>query len=196
MMCGCDCLEIWTPAKVLECCEDDNGDPIDCFEQAVPDSDLKPLMVKALWQRFRFVPIDSLNIDRWLEVLKGRAGYIDRRYQILIKTFDNNDMGDLFMGFRDTADETTQSSASGTSEVVNSSEDLPQSAAPTGQWLTGRNTADGSNSSTDSGERHSKVTHEAQDAPIGAEFSELMDRLRDPLNRYTEEFSDLFMNRW
>ena len=60
------CIEVWTPTKILECVEDDAGEPVDCFAQAVPSGSYHDLMVAALWQRYRFAVIDSLNVERWL----------------------------------------------------------------------------------------------------------------------------------
>ena len=43
------CLDVWTPTKILECVEDDAGQPVDCFARAVPFGSYHDLMVAALW---------------------------------------------------------------------------------------------------------------------------------------------------
>ena len=35
------CIEVWTPTRILDCVEDDDGNAVDPFVQAVPDSDYK-----------------------------------------------------------------------------------------------------------------------------------------------------------
>ena len=71
-----------------------------------------------------------------------------------------------------------------------------QAADPTGQWLTGRTTSTSTPGTKDTVNRHSVVKHDTQDMLMADEFATLMDRMRDPLHAYTEEFRNLFANRW
>ena len=190
------CVEVWTPTKILYCVEDDAGGGVDCFDQAVPSGSYHDLMVAALWQRYRFAVIDSLNVDRWLVQIRDRADYIQRKYEKILAAYDANDVSDMRMGWTDTTDSTDEASSTGSDVFRTENEDLPQTADPTGQWLTGRTTSTSTPGTKDTVVRHGTVKHDTQDMLIADEFATLMDRMRDPLHNYTEEFSDLFANRW
>ena len=190
------CIEVWTPTKILECVEDDAGEPVDCFAQAVPSGSYHDLMVSALWQRYRFAVIDSLNVERWLIQIKDRADYIQRKYTKIMEAYDSNDVADMRMGWTDTTDSTDEASSTGSDTFRTENEDLPQTANPTGQWLTGRTTSTSTPGTKDTVTRHSTVKHDVQDMLMSEEFGRLMDTMRDPLHAYTEEFGDLFANRW
>ena len=190
------CLDVWTPTKILECVENDAGEPVDCFAQAVPSGPYHDLMVAALWQRYRFAVIDSLNVERWLVQIGDRADYIQRKYEKILAAYDANDVSDMRMGWTDTTDSTDEASSTGSDVFRTDTEDLPQTADPTGQWLTGRTTSTSTPGTKDTVTRHGTVKHDTQDMLIADEFATLMDRMRDPLHAYTEEFRDLFANRW
>ena len=190
------CIDVWTPAKILECVEDDAGKPVDCFDRAVPSGPHHDLMVAALWQKYRFAVIDSLNVERWLVQIGDRADYIQRKYEKILAAYDANDVSDMRMGWTDTTDSTDEASSTGSDTFRTDTEDLPQTADPTGQWLTGRTTSTSTPGTKDTVTRHGTVKHDTQDILIADEFATLMDRMRDPLHAYTEEFRDLFANRW
>ena len=190
------CIEVWTPTKILECVEDDAGEPVDCFARAVPSGPYHDLMVAALWQRYRFAVIDSLNVERWLVQIKDRADYIQRKYEKILAAYDANDVSDMRMGWTDTTDSTDEASSTGSDTFRTDTEDLPQTADPTGQWLTGRTTSTSTPGTKDTVTRHGTVKHDTQDMLIADEFATLMDRMRDPLHAYCDEFRDLFANRW
>lgn len=190
------CLEVWTPTKILECVEDDAGEPVDCFDQAVPSGPYHDLMTAALWQRYRFAVIDSLNVERWLIQIRDRADYIQRKYEKIFAAYDANDVSDMRMGWTDTTDSTDEASSTGSDVFKTETEDLPQAAEPTGKWLTGRTTSTSTPGTKDTVTRHSTVKHDTQDMLIADEFATLMDRMRDPLHAYCDEFHDLFANRW
>ena len=190
------CIDVWTPAKILECVEDDAGEPVDCFARAVPSGPHHDLMVAALWQRYRFAVIDSLNVERWLVQIGDRADFIQRKYTKILEAYDSNNVADMRMGWTDTVDGTDEASSTGSDTFRTETEDLPQTADPAGKWLTGRTTSTTKPGTTDTVTRHSTVKHDTQDMLIADEFATLMDRMRDPLHAYTEEFRDLFANRW
>ena len=190
------CIEVWTPTKILECVEDDAGEPVDCFAQAVPSGPFHDLMTAALWQRYRFAVIDSLNVERWLIQIRDRADYIQRKYSKIMEAYDSNDVADMRMGWTDTTDSTDKASSTGSDTFRTETEDLPQTADPTGQWLTGRTTSTSTPGTKDNVTRHSTVKHDVQDMLMSEEFSKLMDTMRDPLHSYCDEFRDLFANRW
>lgn len=190
------CIDVWTPAKILECVEDDAGEPVDCFARAVPSGPHHDLMVAALWQRYRFAVIDSLNVERWLVQIKDRADFIQRKYTKILEAYNSNNVADMRMGWTDTVDGTDEASSTGSDTFRTETEDLPQTADPAGKWLTGRTTSTTKPGTTDTVTRHSTVKHDTQDMLIADEFAILMDRMRDPLHAYCDEFRDLFANRW
>ena len=190
------CLDVWTPTKILECVEDDAGEPVDCFARAVPSGPYHDLMVAALWQRYRFAVIDSLNVERWLVQIKDRADFIQRKYTKILEAYGSNNVADMRMGWTDTVDGTDEASSTGSDTFRTETEDLPQTADPAGKWLTGRTTSTTKPGTTDTVTRHSTVKHDTQDMLIADEFAILMDRMRDPLHAYCDEFRDLFANRW
>ena len=96
----------------------------------------------------------------------------------------------------DTTDSTDEASSTGSDTFRTDTEDLPQTADPTGQWLTGRTTSTSTPGTKDTVTRHGTVKHDIQDMLMSEEFGRLMDTMRDPLHNYTDEFSDLFANRW
>ena len=190
------CIEVWTPTRILGCVEDDNGNAVDPFVQAVPDSDYKTLQVQALWRRYRFAVCDSLNIERWLQQIKDRAEEVNRRYLQMFAAYDANDLTDMKMGYTDTYDLTDTAQSVGSDTFTTETEDLPQSADPTGQWLSGRTKSTTTPGTVDTSKRTGTIRHDVQDMLLAEEYARLQDMLRDPLEKYVGEFSDLFANRW
>ena len=200
------CIEVWTPTRILDCVEDDDGNAVDPFVQAVPDSNYKDLQVQALWRRYRYAVCDSLNIERWLQQIKDRAEEVNRRYLQMFAAYDANDLSDMKMGYTDTVDETVAAtgkvgqnvtaSSTGTGTNRTETEDLPQSEVANGKFLSGRTTSTTTPGTVDTTTRRSTMKHDTQDVLLAEEYAQLMDALRDPLERYVGEFSDLFANRW
>lgn len=190
------CIEVWTPTRILGCVEDDNGNAVDPFVQAVPDSDFKTLQVQALWRRYRYAVCDSLNIERWLQQIKDRAEEVNRRYLQMFTAYDANDLADMKMGYTDTYDLTDTVQSVGSDTFVTETEDLPQSADPSGKWLSGRSTSTTTPGTKDTSKRTGTMRHDVQDVLLAEEYARLQDMLRDPLEKYVGEFSDLFANRW
>ena len=190
------CIEVWTPTRILNCVEDDDGNAVDPFVQAVPDSDYKTLQVQALWRRYRYAVCDSLNIERWLQQIKDRAEEVNRRYLMMFAAYDANDLSDMKMGYTDTIDEEVTASSTGSDTFKTETEDLPQSELANGKFLSGRTTSTTTPGTVDTNTRHSTLKHDTQDVLLAEEYAQLMDVLRDPLEKYVGEFSDLFANRW
>lgn len=190
------CIRIWTPERILECVEDDAGEPVDCFMFAIPEGPYRDLMVEAMWQRYRYTPIDSLNVVRWLQQLKDRAGYVSRKHSKVMEAYVANDIADMRMGYKDIYDLHDSASSSGSDTFRTESEDLPQTADPDGKWLTGRTTSTSTPGTVDKSDRTGTIEHRTQDMLMAEEFAVLMDKMRDPLHAYTAEFTDLFANRW
>ena len=190
------CIEVWTPTRILGCVEDDNGNPVDPFVQAVPDSNYKDLQVQALWRHYRYAVCDSLNIERWLQQIKDRAEEINRRYLQMFAAYDANDLSDMKMGYTDTIDESTTAQSTGSDTFRTETEDLPQSEVANGKFLSGRTTSTTTPGTVDTTTRNSTMKHVTQDVLLAEEYAQLMDSLKDPLEKYVGEFSDLFANRW
>ena len=190
------CIEVWTPTRILGCVEDDDGNAVDPFVQAVPDSDYKTLQVQALWRRYRYAVCDSLNIERWLQQIKDRAEEVNRRYLMMFAAYDANDLSDMKMGYTDTIDEEVTASSTGSDTFKTETEDLPQSEVANGKFLSGRTTSTTTPGTVDTTTRNSTLKHDTQDVLLAEEYSQLMDSLKDPLEKYVGEFSDLFANRW
>ena len=176
--------------------EDGDGNPVDPFIQAVPDSDYKTLQVQALWRRYRYAVCDSLNIERWLQQIKDRAEEVNRRYLQMFAAYDANDLSDMKMGYTDTVDESITAQSTGSDTFRTETEDLPQSEVANGKFLSGRTTSTTTPGTVDTTTRNSTMKHDTQDVLLAEEYAQLMDSLRDPLERYVGEFSDLFANRW
>ena len=190
------CIEVWTPTRILGCVEDDNGNAVDPFVQAVPDSEYKTLQVQSLWRRYRYAVCDSLNVERWLQQIKDRAEEVNRRYLQMFAAYDANDLTDMKMGYTDTYDLTDTGQSVGSDTFTTETEDLPQSADPTGQWLSGRTKSTTTPGTVDTSKRTGTIRHDVQDMLLAEEYARLQDMLRDPLEKYVGEFSDLFANRW
>ena len=190
------CIEVWTPTRILGCVEDDDGNAVDPFVQAVPDSNYKDLQVQALWRRYRYAVCDSLNIERWLQQIKDRAEEVNRRYLQMFAAYDANDLSDMKMGYTDTYDLTDTAQSAGSDTFTTETEDLPQSADPTGQWLSGRTKSTTTPGTVDTSKRTGTMRHDVQDMLLAEEYAKLEDVLRDPLDKYAAEFRDLFANRW
>ena len=190
------CIEVWTPTRILGCVEDDDGNAVDPFVQAVPESDYKTLQVQALWRRYRYAVCDSLNMERWLQQIKDRAEEVNRRYIKMFTAYDANDLTDMKMGYTDTYDLTDTAQSAGSDTFVTETEDLPQSADPTGQWLSGRTKSTTTPGTVDTSKRTGTIRHDVQDMLLAEEYAKLEDVLRDPLDKYVAEFRDLFANRW
>ena len=190
------CIEVWTPTRILGCVEDDDGNAVDPFVQAVPDSNYKDLQVQALWRRYRYAVCDSLNIERWLQQIKDRAEEVNRRYLQMFAAYDANDLSDMKMGYTDTVDETVTAQSTGSDTFRTETEDLPQSEVANGKFLSGRTTSTTTPGTVDTTARRSTMKHDIQDILLAEEYAQLMDAIRDPLEKYVGEFSDLFANRW
>ena len=190
------CIEVWTPTRILGCVEDDDGNAVDPFVQAVPESDYKTLQVQALWRRYRYAVCDSLNIERWLQQIKDRAEEVNRRYLQMFAAYDANDLSNMKMGYTDTIEEEVKASSTGSDTFQTETEDLPQTEVANGKFLSGRTTSTTTPGTVDTTNRNSTLKHDTQDVLLAEEYAQLMDSLRDPLEKYVGEFSDLFANRW
>lgn len=189
---------IFTPSSIKECVTHDDDTPVDCFDDAVPqDNPYHADLVAMLWARWRYVPISSVCLDRWLQRVKDRAAILDKRYRIILEEFEGqkDKLASIRMGWTETRDLTHTSTPSGSDVRVSTSEDIPQvqdSASST--WLTGR-TRDTSTpgvtvTDTDTG----TVEHTDNSVLNAEEWSEVLDKLEDPYVRYAGEFSDLFLD--
>ena len=137
-----------------------------------------------------------MNIERWLQQIKDRAEEVNRRYLQMFAAYDANDLSDMKMGYTDTVDETVTAQSTGSDTFRTETEDLPQSEPADGKFLSGRTTSTTTPGTVDTTTRRSTMKHDTQDVLLAEEYAQLMDSLRDPLEKYVGEFSDLFANRW
>lgn len=191
-------MRTWTPAQILECVEDDDGNLIDVFEATVPsDNPYRAGLVKALWSRWRYSIIDSLDICRWIQMMQDRAELIDGTYRKLCEEWENSeDMASIKMGWRETYTDTGETAPEGTDTVVTEREDMPQTEQPDGKWLSGRDTAKSTagikTKTSASGERE----HIDMSRLNAEEWKAVMDNLQSPYARYAEEFRPWFAEYW
>ena len=167
-------IQIYTPTSILACVTDDEGVPIDCFADAIPDANpYKDTLSSMLWARYRYSMINSVCLDRWLQRVKDTALLIDQRYQLLIAEFETQKEKLASIkrdGYSETYHDKSVSTPSGSDttvtdhdnettgttsdSAVTEQEDLPQSADSSGtKWLSGRTTGtnEGNTSGTDKG---------------------------------------------
>lgn len=190
---------LYSPASIKECCEDDSGEPLDVFDTAVPaENPYRNELIAACWARWRYAMIDSTCVSRWLQRLSDRCALIDRRYQKMIAVYEKNSeaIAELGSSDKETRDLTRKSTPSGSDEVINTNEDIPQSQnASSETWLTGRNKTASTPgviiTDTDSG----TVTREHVE-PVAETLRDTMDAIRDPYAMYADELEDLFAPRW
>ena len=193
---SCGDIQIWKPTNIKECVEYNDGNANDCFAQAVPESEYTALQVQALWRRYRYAVCDSMNVERWLQQVKDRGEEINRKYLQMFAAYDAQDLTDMKMGYTHTYDLTDTAQSVGTDTFMTETEDLPQSADPTGQWLSGRTKSTTTPGTVDTSKRTGTIRHDVQDMLLAEEYAKLEDVLRDPLDKYVAEFRDLFANRW
>ena len=191
-------IQIFTPTTILECVTDDDDTPVDCFEQAVPqDNPYRTDLVAMLWARWRYDPIDSMCLDRWLQRVKDRAAILDKRYRIILEEFEAQKakLASIKTGWSETRDLTHTSAPSGSDERVSTSEDIPQvqdSASST--WLTARTRDTATPGVTVTDKDTGTIEHTDNSVLNAEEWAEVLDKLEDPYVRYAEEFSDLFLD--
>ena len=125
-----------------------------------------------------------------------RSEYFNSFYLHMFAAYDANDLSDMKMGYTDTIDETATAQSTGSDTFKTETEDLPQSEVANGKFLSGRTTSTTTPGTVDTTTRRSTMKHDTQDVLLAEEYAQLMDSLRDPLERYVGEFSDLFANRW
>ena len=114
----------------------------------------------------------------------------------MFAAYDANDLSNMRMGYTDTIDETVSASSTGSDTFMTETEDLPQSELADGKYLSGRTTSTTKPGTVDTTTRRSTIKHDTQDVLLAEEYAQLMDSLKDPLEKYVGEFSDLFANRW
>lgn len=190
---------VWTPARILECVEDDNGVPLDCFMHAIPDSPYKTSMSAALWAKWRFAICDSFDLCRWIQMLKDKAELIDSRYQLLFEEFDKQQaiLSSIESGWSEEFEDHNTATPSGKDSTVNTHEDLPQTEGASAlEWLTTRDKSDYSpgvsvKNDTTGNRKHTDSTR------LNAErFKSVSDNMINPYEQYAREFSSLFANYW
>ncbi len=192
-------IQLYTPTSILACVTDDDGVPIDCFADAIPDANpYKDTLSSMLWARYRYSMINSVCLDRWLQRVKDTALLVDQRYQMLIAEFEQQKKKLASIkrdGYSETYHDESTDSSEGSDVVVTENEDLPQSADVTDtKWLSGRNTSTSTPGVTVSHEADGTRTVTESDALNAEQYDKVLRNLRDPYVAYTDEFQGLFVN--
>ena len=192
-------IQLYTPTSILACVTDDDGVPIDCFADAIPDANpYKDTLSSMLWARYRYSMINSVCLDRWLQRVKDTALLIDQRYQMLIAEFEaqKEAMASIQRaGYSEAYHDKTVDSSEGSDVVTTENEDMPQSADASGtKWLSGRNTSTSTPGVTVIHEADGARTVTEADALNAEQYRKVLDNLRDPYVAYTDEFAQLFVN--
>ena len=200
-MSGCGCtICVWTPARIFELVEHDDGTPIDCFDDAVPqDNPYRDKLVARLWSMYRYSMIDSMCLDRWLQHVKDQAEIIDGRYRLLCAEWESRqaDLASIDMGWSETFEDHSTQAPTGSDTVVRKSEDIPQSSgASASEWLSRRDTDTSTPGVTVKTDANGNRKHVSNDALNAEEFDRVEKALRSPYTMYAKEFEKLFANYW
>ena len=100
MSCDCNDFPIMSPAVILKCCEDDDGNPIDVFDAAIPSGNpYREDLKAACWATWRYAPISSLCVPRWIQRLTDRCALMDRRYQLIIAEYEKQQASLASLGY-------------------------------------------------------------------------------------------------
>lgn len=90
MSCDCECGDfiVNSPSSIAKCFQDDDGNAIDVFDMAIPSTNpYREDLKAACWARWRYAPISSLCVPRWIQRLTDRCALMDRRYQLIIAEY-------------------------------------------------------------------------------------------------------------
>lgn len=191
-------IEIFTPSSIKACVTHDDDTPVDCFNDAVPQSNpYRDDLTAMLWARWRYTPISSACLDRWLQRVKDRAAILDRRYQLLIAEYLRNpsSLTSIRMGWTEEYTDTSEQTPSGSDTTVHKAEDIPQtSGASASEWLSRRDTDTVTPGVSVTTEASGTRKHTDNSVLNAEEYLAVADKLIDPYARYAEEFSDLFLD--
>lgn len=192
-------IQLYTPTSILACVTDDEGNPVDCFADAVPETNpYKATLEDMLWARYRYSMINSVCLDRWLQRLKDQALLIDQKYRLLIAEFETrkDSMASVMRtGYSETYHDETVDSSEGSDTVVTKREDIPQtSGASSEEWLSARDTSTSTPGVTAKHESDGTRTVSEADALNAEQYEKVLESLRDPYVAYAEEFAGLFVN--
>lgn len=197
--CGCT-ICVWTPARIFDLVEHDDGTPVDCFADAVPgDNPYREKLIRRLWSMYRYSMIDSICLDRWLQRVKDQAEIIDGRYRLLCSEWESRqgDLASIDMGWSETYEDHSTQAPTGSDTVVRKSEDIPQTAgAASSEWLSRRDTDTSTPGVTVKTDADGNRKHVSNDMLNAEEFGRVEKALRSPYTMYAKEFEKLFANYW
>lgn len=187
--CGIEPVFIaYTPTGIMASFEIDSDSPLDPFASIVFDNAEDTEAVQSMmWAKYRYRMISSCNPGRWVQAVKDRATVLKPKYELIFEAYRTNktDLSDISSGYEDT------SSATGEDTVTSTQEDVPATAdASESQWLSGRQvttTAPGTTVTT---------VHKDNSVAAAERLREALDAMPNLYERYADEYSDLFVNRW
>lgn len=158
-----------SPAAILKCCQDDDGNAIDVFDVAIPEGNpYRDDLKAACWATWRYAPISSLCVTRWIQRLTDRCALMDRRYQLIIGEYEEQKtkLASLGYGWIENYKDVTTPTGSDI-RTVSGSDSSTVGAGKSSRSGTDTTTAEASTSSktgtdttTNSGEDKTVKTHE------------------------------------
>lgn len=162
-------IEIETPQSIY----DDTDPHEDVFFQALEYAGFtgsqESKLDNALWDQYRYRMINSCSRDLWIQLLKDRARSLYGHYKPLLDLYDITDMKDT-------------SVSSFENETKNENELLPDVPVEDVSYLSSRSKTE---------QRGKSYAGTSADT-----FRGVMDAMTDPYYNFTQEFADLFLNRW
>ena len=171
MSCDCDCgdFPVISPSSIAKCFQDDDGNAIDVFDMAIPEGNpYREDLKAACWARWRYAPISSLCVSRWIQRLTDRCALMDRRYQLIIAEYEKQkaELASLGYGWTETYKDVT--TPTGTDiRTVSGSDSSTVGEGKSSRTGTDTTTAEASTSSksgtdttTNGGEDKTVKTHE------------------------------------
>lgn len=162
-------IEVDTPQSIY----DDTDPHEDVFFQALDYAGFEGSQLadldNALWDQYRYRMINSCSRDLWIQLLKDRARSLYTHYKPVLDLFDDTDMKDTSVSSFET-------------NTLNETELLPDTPVDDVSYLSSRN------KTKQDGKSYAGTAAEA--------FRGVADAMTDPYYNFTQEFSDLFLNRW
>lgn len=158
---------------------------------------------RTIWAmyRYRFMnccPCDTY-IDRWKQRFMDIAYTLTEKYDLLFTAYESIKADGSIVGLTSktkvVGNDTGHVGSSGSNDDTSTVENIPQYAdAASGEWLSVRNKANGTNASTIDTNTDSTITTESALGLLPAELAEKMrNALFNPYAEYAKEFDSLFV---
>lgn len=191
-MTGCRCsgfLDVSTPQSVKDEMDIDVFDEIWTLTGSA--STYASAYKSALWHAYRYRKIGSCDLEYWEQCVADKMTLILPRYDAFMDKWADTDATDLSDGQLETNVKRTP--IEGTDGDVSSTETETFPITPvdeTERYLTGRNRSSYAPNTEDN------TIVKSYGGLSATTFSQMMDDYNSPLQRFIDEFSDFFVNRW